>query len=131
MAEIIDKNLEVQLGQLIRVKNLKKTSTENTVYVALQVQDQDGENERCILFTQIEIADMQKIQAQFLNKMVCGRIYKFQINKIETNIVKVKNYSGETKFFRISKSQLKKAEKRAEKNKQDLTKKSPFTNMMD
>ena len=131
MAEIIDKNLEVQLGQLIRVKNLKKTHTENTVYVALQVQDQDGENERCILFTQIEIADMQKIQAQFLNKMVYGRIYKFQINKTETNIVKVKNYSGETKFFRISKSQLKKAEKRAEKNKQDLTKKSLFTNMMD
>jgi hypothetical protein len=49
--------------------------------------------------------------------MVYGRIYKFQINKTETNIVKVKNYYGETKFFRISKSQLKKAEKRAEKNK--------------
>lgn len=131
MAEIIDKNLKVVLGQLIRVKNLCQEQNQNDVYVSLQIQDENGENERCILFTEIECADMQKIYSSILQKMVYGRLYKFLIGKRYTNVVKVKNYNNQDKYFRISNTQLKKAEKRAQKNKQDLTRKSFFTDLID
>lgn len=129
--EIIDKDLKIELGQLIRVTNLNKRKQENEVYVSLQVEDEDGSNERCILFTEIETADMEKISGAFLNSLIYGRIYKCNIGKHQTNIIKVKNYNKDTKFFRVSNSQLIKAEKRALRNKEDLTKKSILTNLMD
>ena len=129
--EIIDKDLTVELGQLIRVTNLNKKAQENEIYVSLQVEDEDGENERCILFTEIETADMEKIGGSFLESLICGRIYKCLIGKHTTNIIKVKNYNKEAKFFRVSNSQLAKAEKRALRNQEDLTKKSLWVDMMD
>jgi hypothetical protein len=129
--EIIDKDLTVELGQLIRVTNLNKKAQENEIYVSLQVEDEDGENERCILFTEIETADMEKIGGSFLESLVCGRIYKCLIGKHTTNIIKVKNFNKETKFFRVSNSQLAKAEKRALRNQEDLTKKSLWIDMID
>lgn len=129
--EIIDKDLKVELGQLIRVTNLNKRAQENEIYVSLQVEDEDGKNERCILFTEIETADMEKISASFLSSLICGRIYKCIIGRYQTNIIKVKNYTGEIKYFRISNSQLKKAERRASRNLEDLTKKSKLTDLFD
>jgi hypothetical protein len=116
---------------LIRVTNLNKRAQENEIYVSLQVEDEDGENERCILFTEIETADMEKIGGSFLESLVCGRIYKCLIGKHTTNVIKVKNFNKETKFFRVSNSQLAKAEKRALRNQEDLTKKSLWVDMMD
>ena len=84
-----------------------------------------------ILFTEIETADMEKIGGSFLESLVCGRIYKCLIGKHTTNIIKVKNFNKETKFFRVSNSQLAKAEKRALRNQEDLTKKSLWIDMMD
>ena len=129
--EIIDKDLKVELGQLIRVTNLNKRAQENEIYVSLQVEDEDGENERCILFTEIETSDMEKISASFLSSLVCGRIYKCIIGRYQTNIVKVKNYTGEIRYFRLSNSQLKKAERRAARNLEDLTKKNALTDLFD
>ena len=129
--KIIDKDLKVELGQLIRVTNLNKRAQENEIYVSLQVEDEDGENERCILFTEIETADMEKISASFLSSLVCGRIYKCIIGRYQTNIVKVKNYTGEIRYFRLSNSQLKKAERRAARNLEDLTKKGALTDLFD
>ena len=129
--EIIDKDLKVELGQLIRVTNLNKRAQENEIYVSLQVEDEDGENERCILFTEIETSDMEKISASFLSSLVFGRIYKCIIGRRQTNIVKVKNYTGEIRYFRLSNSQLKKAERRAARNLEDLTKKSVLTDLFD
>ena len=129
--KIIDKDLKVELGQLIRVINLNKHAKENAIYVSLQVEDEDGKNERCLLFTEIETSDMEKISASFLSSLVFGRIYKCIIGRCQTNIVKVKNYTGEIRYFRLSNSQLKKAERRAARNLEDLTKKGVLTDLFD
>ena len=128
---IIDKELKVQLGQLIRVTNLQKKLHENDIYVSVQVEDEDGENERCVLFTEIEAADMEKICANFLTALKHGRIYTCIIDKRQTNILRVKNYNGEDKYFRLSNTQLVKAEKRAKRNLEDLTVKSKLTDIFD
>lgn len=47
-----------RLGRLLRVKNTKTKSFshESDSYIAVWVSDWDGQNKRCILFTDAEIA---------------------------------------------------------------------------
>lgn len=42
-------------GRLIEVDNKDRKFGSATSYIAVQVEDEDGSNERCILFTQDEI----------------------------------------------------------------------------
>ena len=56
MAKLIDK-VKVKAGRLIRVWNDEKKKFSNAApeYVSVWVEDADGKNERCLLFTQHEI----------------------------------------------------------------------------
>lgn len=79
MTSIIDQ-VRVKQGRLIRVENTERTFGSAQVYIAVQVEDADGTNERCLLFTEKEI---------------------------------------------------KAAQERADKNKEDLTNRSLFTDLLD
>ena len=72
--------MKVVKGRLISVENKNRTFGSAKSYIAIQVEDSDGANERCLLFTDAEIA---------------------------------------------------KAEERAKKNPEDLTKKGFFTDLFD
>lgn len=61
MASLIDK-VKVKAGRLIRVWNTekKKFSKEAPLYVSVWVEDANGKNERCLLFTEKEIQRAEK-----------------------------------------------------------------------
>jgi hypothetical protein len=59
MANLIDK-VKVKPGRLIRVYNTEKKKNENKGYVSVWVEDEDGKNERCLLFTEKEIERAEK-----------------------------------------------------------------------
>jgi hypothetical protein len=46
-------------GRLIKVDNTDRKFGSALSYIAVQVEDEDGSNERCILFTQDEIVKAQ------------------------------------------------------------------------
>ena len=54
MANLIDQ-VRVKAGRLIRVWNTLKKKNENIGYIAVWVEDANGTNERCLLFTEKEI----------------------------------------------------------------------------
>lgn len=56
MTKLIDKET-VKNGRIIRVwnKDRPKFSNANKIYHAIWVEDADGDNERCLLFTDAEI----------------------------------------------------------------------------
>lgn len=56
MASVIDK-VKVKMGRLIMVENTKRSKFSNAKrkYLSIQVEDADGSNERCLLFTENEI----------------------------------------------------------------------------
>ena len=115
-AKQLDDN-KIVLGQMVRVANQEKKFNENELYVAVQVEDENGENERCILFTEIELSDMEKITFDFaFSKMVNGRLYSAIIDKKPTYLVKLSNDFEYQMIYRISPSQLTAAEERAKKN---------------
>lgn len=67
MASLIDK-VRVKAGRLIRVWNTEKAKFSNAApeYISVWVEDADGKNERCLLFTkhEIEIAEERAIKNQ-------------------------------------------------------------------
>jgi hypothetical protein len=138
MAELID-DMPIKLGQLIRVRNverskdLKNHRAESIEYVSLQIEDEDSNNERCILFTHIEHTDMESVGLPevLTEKMVYGRLYPCIIGKRSTFFCKVKHWDGRTRILRISKTQLTKMDKRAKAHPDSCTKKSLLTDMMD
>lgn len=132
MAEIIDKNTDIKMGNLILVKNTQRKPTENSEYISIHVEDEDGENERCLLFTQAEASDMEKVQSKFfLNSMKNGRLYKVIIDGNQTNLVKVRHKDGREMIFRISNTQLERADFRRIKNPEDLTEKGFWEDFKD
>jgi hypothetical protein len=54
MANLIDQ-VKVKAGRLIKVWNTLKKKNENIGYIAVWVEDANGTNERCLLFTEKEI----------------------------------------------------------------------------
>lgn len=129
----MDEHLTIKLGQFIRVDNKNRKTLENEIYIAIQVEDQDGDNERCLLFTQIELADVKGISTSnwFVKQMVPGRLYLTTIGRQSFYLMKIFNSSEDEKVIKISKRLLHKAEKRAEKNPEDLTKKPLYIDMFD
>ena len=51
---------EIVKGRLIQVENTERKFGSAHSYIAVQVEDEDGSNERCILFTQDEIDKAQE-----------------------------------------------------------------------
>ena len=51
---------KVVKGRLIEVDNTDRKFDSALSYIAVQVEDEDGSNERCILFTQDEINKAQE-----------------------------------------------------------------------
>lgn len=61
MASLIDK-VKIKAGRLIKVWNTEKKKFSNAKpwYISVWVEDADGGNERCLLFTQKEIEAAEK-----------------------------------------------------------------------
>lgn len=59
MANVLDQ-VKVKQGRLIRVQNTDRTFGSADVYIAVQVEDANGSNERCLLFTEKEIQAAQE-----------------------------------------------------------------------
>jgi hypothetical protein len=76
MANLIDK-VKVKAGRLIRVWNdeRKKFSNSAPEYVSVWVEDADGSNERCLLFTHHEIQVAQERANKNLEDLTSKNVF--------------------------------------------------------
>jgi hypothetical protein len=133
--------LHPKLGQFIRVNNMEKATAktsqekfkygrENDRYVSLQIEDLDGDGERCLLFTYLEHTDMEFIELSD-DKLVFGRLYPSKIANKPCFLIKTKHWDGRVRILRVSASQLVKADARARRHPKTVTKKPAMVNMFD
>lgn len=135
--ELIDEH-SVKLGQCIRVVNVEKKAGNDRsgadTYVSIQVEDENGDNERCLLFTLAEFSDMEKIELHesLYKGMIIGRTYPAKIATRPCYLARVRHYdTGRIMLLRISITQLTKADKRAARHPESVTKKSFLSDLMD
>ena len=129
---IIDKSMKVALGNCIRVSNMeKKHRLEANVYVCIQVESEDGNEEYAILLTQGEFDKIMKTDTIDMKGMVSGRIYtKFLLFK-NFYTVRLKSYDG-TEFVGVFDiAEWKKYFERALKHPNSCTKKGFVTDLLD
>ena len=136
-------DLTPRLGQFIRVNNMEKAAaktgaekfkygSEWNEYVSLQVEDVDGNGERCLLFTHTEHTDMEFIELDdSMTKFVFGRLYPANIARRDCYLIKTKHWDGRVRILRISKTQLKKADARARRHPKSITTKPAIIDMFD
>jgi len=128
MAQIIGK-VAVRAGFAIPVKNIDKKPTESNQYVAIWIEDFDGGNESCILFTQKELSRLSRVGiCDLQNEMKRGRLYR--VGYRGSYFVKIK-IGDEDTVVRISKVTLNRAEKRAEVNEEDIPKMGVLVDLFD
>jgi hypothetical protein len=128
---------EIILGNVIEVQNKENSNyslgrNQASVYLAIQVEDADSNNERCLLITHKEY---KKYSTRFRNSelvplMVPGRLYKSTLEKAEVVTVRVM-VDGEDDCLMIPVKYLQKIEKRTIIHKDTITKKSFITDLLD
>jgi hypothetical protein len=128
---------KVVLGNVIEVQNKENTDyslgrNQASVYLAIQVEDADSSNERCLLLTHKEYHKYSTRfrESELLQVMVPGRLYKSILEKAE--VVTVKVFSGEEEdCLMIPTKYLDKIEKRTHLHKDTVTKKTLLTDLLD
>lgn len=157
MSDIIDNNVTVKNGNLLRVENKKVSTFTNAKnwYYALWIEDHTGLNERCILLTQLEYEVVSKRAKRNPEDCIClcgndnalrlekvlwdrpgrtVRVYnkdKKHWNANKEYIAVIVKYLGEDVCLLFTDKELAKAENRANNNPEDIPKKSFLNNLLD
>lgn len=132
MAKKLDK-VKVIMGQIIKVANLNKKPTENERYIALQMEDETGKDEKCLLFTESQLSKLEtvKLPKSITDRFKLGRFYNVEINKDSIYLVKVRFVDGSESILRVTKAELADADARRIRNPEDLTEKGFVVDMLD
>ena len=135
-------DIPVKLGNAILVKNIEKTKRDEKTdrqinepesYYAIQVEDYDGKNERCLLLTAHEYKQLPLVvlPAEFTAKLLIGRLYPVNIGKTDAYFLAINTSDNRHKLVRVGKWLLKKAEGRAAKHPESVTKKNWLRDLLD
>ena len=125
-------NDDVKLGRLFLVENKKRNNRENLNYYAIQVEAVDGKDEECLLFTEKELNSLPIVDSKI--KLVDGRLYPFSDGNFHGYLLKTTEKRENFWSIVIRKLSMKKyinAHERAQKNPEDITRKSWITDIFD
>ena len=136
MSKILDTNLPVVMGNCIHVVNVEKElnprlTNEADVFICIQVENEEGKDEYCILLTQDEYDKLKKGTFPNMKDMIPGRIYHKFIVDNNFYCVKLKDPSGEVYVGVFDIGDWSKYFQRALSHPQSCTKKHIITDLFD
>ena len=121
----------VKMGVVYNVANSYRKGSEKKYYKAINVEDEDGGNERWLLLTEAELAGVPEVQCeQLAGQLKSGRLVPMQFGKVAKRLVKLVE-DEEEKVLLIKESLVNKGEARAKANPEDLPKKSHLRDLFD
>lgn len=128
---------KIVLGRVVTVDNKERTDysfgrNQCNKYLAIQVENADGEGERCLLLTDKEYVRFATrcSHTDMLPLMVKGRMYKSTLEHSEVVFVRVFE-EVEERCLLIPCKYLEKIDKRSSAHKDTVTKKDWLTDLMD
>ncbi len=134
---ILDENMPVVLGNCIRVENVEKSLGEEKnpeeadVFVCVQVESENGNDEYPILMTQQELERLPRVDFMDMSEMVAGRAYPKFIKDKNYYCVKLLAYDGETFVGAFDIGYWKDCFIRAMSHPRSCTKKKFITDVLD
>lgn len=128
MAKLVDEKQKVEMGVVVWVENLNKKASAKDRYAAVKVEDENGKNERWLLFTKRELYSQRTYNIKGLSALMKrGRLYEGEWLMRDRYAVTLKLYSKENEiktdcFFLLPHPVIAKAEERAHANPEDIPK---------
>lgn len=122
-----------RMGELIPVKNSRPEMGEALEYVALNVEDEGGRNERWLLFTKREVAALTEFTGGDWCDIKLGRLHPLHVKGRSPQwFVKIGDKGRvNRRMVRIGYPLLKRAEKRALLNPEDIPEKGLLRDLFD
>lgn len=121
----------VKMGVIYNVANSYRKGSEKKYYKAINVEDEDGGNERWLLLTEAELSGVPEVQCERLTgQLKSGRLVPMQFGKVAKRLVKLAD-EEEEKVLLMKESLVNKGEARAKANPEDLPKKSHLRDIFD
>lgn len=127
---------EVKMGHVLEVGNQERNWQEASIYLALKVEEEDGEGERWLLFTGNEIHSRPVVGLGTLaTQMKLGRLYPFAFGGRDRKACRVQRTarSGEREqvVLVFNSADIERARERAERNPEDVPKQSWLADKLD
>ena len=114
---------KIKMGTMKVVKNTNPRPNASASYVALWVEDEDGGNERCLMFRKSEVEKFPEFafpsSMGIEDRMKTGRLYRISSGTTEFYTVKVVDGDDE-KVVKLTDKKIDVAERLAESNKEDI-----------
>lgn len=121
----------VKMGVVYNVANSYRKGSEKKYYKAINVEDEDGGNERWLLLTEAELSGVPEVQCDRLTgQLKSGRLVPMQFGKVAKRLIKLSD-DEEEKVLLMKESLVNKGEARAKANPEDLPKKSHLRDIFD
>ena len=142
MSEQLTKD-PVKMGRLLPMKNTRRRPNEAERYLALKIEDSNGDDEEWLLFTDNEILSKRSISIhEITNDWKPGRAYSISIGGSSYVACKVifcedissgrRNYSKDEKTILLfPRSSINVARRRASLNKEDIPRQSIISDIFD
>lgn len=129
---------KVKMGYLLPVENLEKKPNENESYLAVKLENQTGEDEVWMLFSEKEISSRQTLELPDMDEPKLGRAFRVGIGKRMYSafaLISCKDLEnwkkGEKKILLFSCRVLDRAKTRAKKNPEDIPTQSFLSDLLD
>lgn len=130
MAKQLDKR-KVRMGSLILMENTKRKATETKTHYALKVEDEDGGNERWLLFREKWLGMETLVSRGLADKMKAGRLYKATRNEKTVSLCRICDQYDGALIIVLTERRLKMAEERAKKHPEDIPVQGKLSDLMD
>lgn len=128
--------IKAKMGCVVNVINTKPKTTACKSYKAVWIEDESGkeDSEVCIMFTDNQFQNLPRTLPPScfkLNDMKLGRMYCLTGIRKSTYIVRFKDVNNIDGMYRLSDKKLEKAKELAQKNIEDIPKRSFLSDMLD
>ena len=117
-------------GRMVKLRNKNKKAVESDYYYPMYVEDHNGDNERCLLFSQSDVNKIQDVEVcDFYEDMKTGRLY--MIGNKKSYFIKIIDLENNEKVVRLNKTIVTNGTVRAQKNPEDIPDKGFIQDLLD
>lgn len=126
---------KIKMGYMKLVKNSNPRPNASESYVALWVEDEDGKNERCLMFRKSVVSKLPCFALPdslgVEEKMKLGRLYEASSGVLRFYIVKISDLDGVKKIVKLTQKKVATAKEISSLNVEDIPERGLINDLID
>lgn len=126
---------KIKMGYMRLVKNTNPRPNASDSYVALWIEDEDGGNERCLMFKNSVVSNLPHFvfsdSLGVEKNMKLGRLYETSSGVLKFYIVKIRDLDGTEKVVKLTQKKVATARATSSSNLEDIPERGLLNKLID